>query len=56
MKTIDKKRILNGEEPLTESVNEVIDVPDNFKQWVENNAERIENAKNMPCFFENYTD
>lgn len=34
------------EEPL----NEVKDVPDNFKRWVEDNTERIEKAKNLPYF------
>lgn len=32
-------------EPTTESVNEVKDVPDAFKQWVGTNAYRIEEAK-----------
>lgn len=46
----DDKRIDRGEEPTTESVNAVHDVPQNFKYWVENNTERIERAKNIPYF------
>jgi hypothetical protein len=40
----DLHRILSGEEPLPESssVNFVKNVPDNFKQWSQDNAERID--------------
>lgn len=34
----------------TSSVNEVKDVPDAFRQWIENNADRIESAKSLPYF------
>ena len=40
-----------GGEPIDgESVNRVKDVPENFKKWVDKNAERINNAKNLPYF------
>jgi hypothetical protein len=28
----------------------VSDVPDNFKQWIKDNQERIDNAKSKPFF------
>lgn len=40
----DTRKILNGEEPDTTSVNEVRDVPPAFRDWVTNNADRIEAA------------
>lgn len=46
----DSRRILAGEEPTTDSVNEVKDVPEGFKAWIEDNAERIERAKSLPYF------
>lgn len=41
----DTKRILRGERPTEGSENTVEDVPDGFKQWVEDNQERIGKAK-----------
>lgn len=46
----DARRILRGEEPSTESVNTVKEMPENFNEWVRNNADRIENAANEPYF------
>lgn len=46
----DDERILSGEEPTTESVNTVRDMPAKFKQWVEVNQERIDRAKSLPYF------
>ena len=40
----------NGEQPPVDSVNEVKQLPDNFKQWVEDNEERIARAKSQPYF------
>lgn len=37
----DNERIMNGEEPSTESVNTVKDVLEGFKKWVDKNADRI---------------
>jgi hypothetical protein len=36
---------MDGEEPDTNSVNEIKDVPDNFKKWVKENSDRIEKAE-----------
>lgn len=46
----DTERILNGQQPTKDSVNTVRDLPDAFKQWVEQNTTRIENARNLPYF------
>lgn len=46
----ENEAILEGREPDTHSENEVKDVPDNFKQWVGNNQDRIERAKSLPYF------
>lgn len=46
----DNKRIMNGKEPTTESVNTVKDTPEAFDKWVKNNQERIESAKTLPYF------
>lgn len=50
--------LLDEPEPdTTHSDNEVTDVPDGFKQWLDANAERIENAKSMPYFIrDNFKD
>jgi hypothetical protein len=37
----DNEKIMQGEEPSTESVNTVKDVPDGFKKWIDKNADRI---------------
>lgn len=40
----DTRKIMNGEAPDTPSVNEVRDVPPAFRDWVANNADRLEAA------------
>lgn len=51
----DTQRILDGKQPTKDSVNTVRDVPDVFKQWVEKNTTRIENARNLPYFIKDNT-
>lgn len=48
----DDEHIMRGDEPAdpSESKNFVEDVPDNFKTWSKNNAERVERAKSVPYF------
>lgn len=48
----DDERIMRGDEPAdpSESKNYVGDVPENFKTWSKNNAERVERAKSVPYF------
>lgn len=46
----DTQKMLNGEPTDGESVNRVRDIPQAFKDWVENNKERIEKAKSTPYF------
>lgn len=48
----DDERILRGEQPTdpADSENAVTELPDQFKQWMEDNAERLENAKSQPYF------
>lgn len=41
----DTKRIMNGEQPSQTSVNEVRDVPPQFKKWLDANRERMEAAQ-----------
>jgi hypothetical protein len=48
----DNERMLRGEEPGAESVNEVKDVPEGFKKWIAENKERIEKAKSLPYFLQ----
>lgn len=45
-----QKAILNGEEPPRESVNAVKDVPRTFKDWLDANNERLQNASSVPYF------
>lgn len=45
-----EKKLLAGEESVLKSANEVNDVPANFKDWVNDNQERIDNAKQKPYF------
>jgi hypothetical protein len=46
---------LAGEEPDTESVNTVHDVPQGFKDWIDKNGDRIKSAKSLPYFIkDNY--
>jgi len=55
----DAKRILNGKEPTEGSVNEVTDLPDSFKGWVNDNADRIAFARSngtLPYFIKDNED
>ena len=52
----DTQKILNGEPLDGESVNKVQDVPDAFKEWVQNNAERIGSARELPYFLRDNED
>jgi len=46
----DERRIMAGQ-PITQgSRNQVGDVPDKFKKWAEDNAEKISKAKSLPYF------
>lgn len=46
----DEERMDRGEQPTTESENEVKDVPKGFKKWLDDNEERIAKSKSLPCF------
>lgn len=46
----DNERILNGEKPTEESVNTVKDVPRRFKDWMDENSERISGHSSAPYF------
>ena len=46
----DEERMDRGEEPTTESENEVKDVPKGFTEWVKDNQERAKGWENMPYF------
>lgn len=46
----DNKRLLSGEEPLKESVNMVSDTPQAFKDWLDDNKERVKYVSSMPYF------
>ncbi|MDR0757944.1 MAG: hypothetical protein LBF85_08880, partial [Tannerella sp.] len=55
----DEELIMNGEEPSSESVNGVRDVPDGFKQWISSNRDRIakaEKAGTLPYFIKDNRD
>ncbi|MDR2764424.1 MAG: hypothetical protein LBB90_05275 [Tannerella sp.] len=55
----DEELIMNGEEPGTHSVNEVRDVPEDFKKWVAKNADRIQAAEErgtLPYFLKDNKD
>lgn len=45
-----QKRILAGEDPELQSVNEVNEMPENFKAWIKDNEDRIARAKTLPYF------
>jgi hypothetical protein len=49
----DEARILAGEPVSTQSENSVDDVPQEFKDWIKENEERIERAKSKPYFIRN---
>ena len=46
----DTRRILAGEEPSTESSQTVDDVPQEFKDWLKENAERSKSVYSKPYF------
>lgn len=46
----DNARLLRGEEPQTDSVNTVRDVPKEFKDWLNNNQERAKRSTSVPYF------
>ena len=46
----DTRRILAGEPTDTGSVNRVDDMPQEFKDWVKDNEDRIARAKSLPYF------
>ena len=41
---------MRGEEPTADSVNTVKDVPQQFKDWLRDNKDRIDRAKSLPYF------
>lgn len=46
----DNARLLRGEEPQTDSVNTVRDVPQEFKDWLKQNQERAKRSTSVPYF------
>lgn len=46
----DNERIMNGEPLDCNSANEVNDVPDNFKSWLDRNRERVKTTTSIPYF------
>lgn len=46
----DNARVLRGEEPQKDSVNTVRDVPQEFKDWLDNNKERVKYVSSVPNF------
>jgi len=46
----DTRRILRGEDTNGESVNAVRDVPQKFKDWMNENEDRIDSASSVPYF------
>ena len=46
----DNERIMQGEEPIEASENEVTEMPSNFNEWLGRNEERIVSAKSLPYF------
>lgn len=46
----ENEAILAGEEPTEESVNRVADVPERFREWIDNNKERAKGWATMPYF------
>ena len=47
----DTKKVLRGEPVDNESENAVQDVPDKFKQWMEDNRERMDEARKRASEF-----
>lgn len=52
----DTERILDGKEPMEGSANEVKDVPEGFRKWVEKNNDRIKGARSLPYFVRDNKD
>ena len=52
----ENRAVLRGEEPSEYSVNQVKEVPIKFKQWVEENASRIGDARSIPYFVRDNTN
>ena len=46
----DTERILDGEEPLSDSENKVSAIPDVFNKWIDDNRERAKGWASMPYF------
>jgi hypothetical protein len=46
----DTKRILDGRQSSADSANAVTDTPEAFKNWVEDNRDRIANGHSLPYF------
>lgn len=51
----DEERIRKGQKTSSTSENSVDDVPNNFKEWVEDNKDKIKRAKNKPYFVNDNT-
>ena len=52
----DNARLLNGEEPLKDSVNKVSDVPQAFKDWLDDNKKRAKRSTSVPYFITDNED
>ncbi|WP_448104707.1 hypothetical protein [Pedobacter panaciterrae] len=53
----DDIRILQGLDPLPDSVNRITSMPPNFNKWIKDNKERAERAKSTPYFIrDNFKD
>ena len=52
----DNERILNGEEPAEGSENEVKEMPEGFKKWLEENEERAKRNYSVPYFLSDNKD
>ena len=46
----DTQRILDGRQPSADSAKAVTDTPEAFKNWMENNRDRIANGHSLPYF------
>lgn len=46
----DTERILDGKEPMEGSANEVKDVPEGFRKWLDDNKERVKYVSSVPYF------
>jgi hypothetical protein len=48
----DTERLLQGEEPLADSVNTVSELPEEMQTWLSMNQKRIEGAKTLPYWIQ----